>query len=482
MEQTSLSFPVFYAGLIFNRTIKLQQSAVNILLNGCGDICSAVASISESSASRFVNNAGDIPNYYCGQYLSLPQQERIKRIRGLHIHDSEIVVSAFHAFLKEKEIRICDEWVLELEQIIQDTNDPDFYIERVLWYSLHYAGESGVKLAPRLKKELRGLRVKKSITNLFSDNSNKALSVFHHNQAITTASAVPLIVREAMSALFLSEQIDESIVLKMQNGEYVQALQELFHQGRISLSDLFKWKNILQISDMADQEVKNDVQRAQTKDKAFQYDFDWFLRFFETAGNITSEEMQELWAHVLAGEIRSPGRFSLRTVETLYHMTAREALLFKNASAYILKETEGVPFLFCDEYSDSTLNADYELNVESFMALEECGLISALRINNEIEVSQDGAAGFMNTNGMILLFETESDTPSVFRYKSYPLTLTGRQLLSLLQNEADNQYLIDLGRFLKSQVEPDIRMSAYRVLSLKGNDIELDFDKDYLDE
>lgn len=79
--------------------------------------------------------------------------------------------------------------------------------------------------------------------------------------------------------------------------------------------------------------------------------------FFDAAGNIRAEDMRQLWARVLAGEIEHPGSFSLRTVEVLRNMSQAEALAFKNASSLVLEETDGSQFLFCDsDLSDYTIN------------------------------------------------------------------------------------------------------------------------------
>lgn len=60
-------------------------------------------------------------------------------------------------------------------------------------------------------------------------------------------------------------------------------------------------------------------------------DADWTARFFENVKDVSNEDMQKLWAMLLAGEIASPGRFSLRTLDVLRNMTSVEANLFEQA-------------------------------------------------------------------------------------------------------------------------------------------------------
>ena len=35
-------------------------------------------------------------------------------------------------------------------------------------------------------------------------------------------------------------------------------------------------------------------------------DFDWYMRFFDNAGNIINKNIQLLWARILADEIKKP--------------------------------------------------------------------------------------------------------------------------------------------------------------------------------
>ena len=57
-------------------------------------------------------------------------------------------------------------------------------------------------------------------------------------------------------------------------------------------------------------------------------DKDWFTRYFNIVQDISNEDIQDLWAKLLAGEIKQPGSFSYRTLETLKNMTTDEAELF----------------------------------------------------------------------------------------------------------------------------------------------------------
>ena len=67
-------------------------------------------------------------------------------------------------------------------------------------------------------------------------------------------------------------------------------------------------------------------------DKAVQdhkVDHDWTARFFTDIQDVSSEEMQRLWAKVLAGEVEKPGSTSFRTMNILKGLDRTTAIIFR---------------------------------------------------------------------------------------------------------------------------------------------------------
>jgi hypothetical protein len=64
-------------------------------------------------------------------------------------------------------------------------------------------------------------------------------------------------------------------------------------------------------------------------------DPDWVARFFGSAQDVSNEDMQKLWARILAGEVVKPGTFSLRTLEVLKNLSQREAERFQEAASMV---------------------------------------------------------------------------------------------------------------------------------------------------
>ncbi|MCW5201127.1 DUF2806 domain-containing protein [Desulfobulbus sp. F4] len=65
-------------------------------------------------------------------------------------------------------------------------------------------------------------------------------------------------------------------------------------------------------------------------------DEDWITRFFNIAEEVSNEDMQKLWGRILAGEVKQPKSYSLRTLETLKNISMEEAEVFRKVGQYAI--------------------------------------------------------------------------------------------------------------------------------------------------
>ena len=65
-------------------------------------------------------------------------------------------------------------------------------------------------------------------------------------------------------------------------------------------------------------------------------DPDWTARFFDCVQDVSSADMRMLWSKMLSGEVESPGRTTLRTLESLRNLTSREARIFNEVCKYVI--------------------------------------------------------------------------------------------------------------------------------------------------
>ena len=74
-------------------------------------------------------------------------------------------------------------------------------------------------------------------------------------------------------------------------------------------------------------------------------DHDWTARFFNDVQDVSSEEMQQLWGKILAGEVESPGSTSLRTLSILKNLDQSTANTFQRlcSACVLLKTSDAFP-------------------------------------------------------------------------------------------------------------------------------------------
>lgn len=99
---------------------------------------------------------------------------------------------------------------------------------------------------------------------------------------------------------------------------------------RLDHQEMQRQRNIEGITQMAIDALPESV----SKDEV---DPDWVTQFFNFAQDISNEEVQLIWAKLLANEVAQPGTYSLRTLNTIRLFSQKEAVLFSNICRYIWK-------------------------------------------------------------------------------------------------------------------------------------------------
>lgn len=171
---------------------------------------------------------------------------------------------------------------------------------------------------------------------------------------------------------------------------------------------------------------------------------DWMYRWRDYAASVSAGELQLLWGRVLAGEIRSPGVYSLRFLNFLHTIDAPEAELIATAMPFVIQD-------FIARDCDSSLESA-GLSFSRLLELQDLGVISGV----------DGL-GFSKTfnrppqgpfrqllrsyrHGIGLIAEGEQQS---FDVSCYLVTALGQQLSRLGNFEANVSYLQAVGASIK---------------------------------
>jgi len=175
-------------------------------------------------------------------------------------------------------------------------------------------------------------------------------------------------------------------------------------------------------------------------------DDDWLFTWREHAGKVSTEDLQRLWGSVLAGEVKAPGRYSIRTLEFLKTLSKSEAETISKLAGYVISgciarsqnaylESKGIPF--------GTLLEMQDLGVIS--GVEALGLTQ-----NYPSAAPDRFVRALVSHNKALILE-HNDASKTVEFAVYMLTAVGRQVLGLGTFEADTDYLHLVGKeFLKA--------------------------------
>lgn len=135
---------------------------------------------------------------------------------------------------------------------------------------------------------------------------------------------------------------------------------------RLITEEAKKQENIEKITQVALNNLNADAKPERIHD-------DWVSYFFDRAKLTSDQEMQTLWAKILAGEASRAGTFCRRTLDAVALLEKEDAQLFTNLCAFGVINSETIyPIIY--NY-DAKIYKDAGFNFSSFIHLMDIGLI-----------------------------------------------------------------------------------------------------------
>ena len=182
----------------------------------------------------------------------------------------------------------------------------------------------------------------------------------------------------------------------------------------------------------AEEQLASDAQDPPTRN----IDEDWLFIWRGHAGNVSTEDLQRLWGSVLAGEVKAPGKYSIRTLEFLKTLSKQEADLISQLASYVIdgQIARGQKaYLKAKGLSFSTL-----------LNMQEIGVVTgveAVGLNTTYSSIVPGKfVRALVSHGRALIVEHDDPAKTV-RLEIYMLTAVGRQILGLGSFEPDVEYM-----------------------------------------
>lgn len=221
---------------------------------------------------------------------------------------------------------------------------------------------------------------------------------------------------------------------------------------RIEYQENKRQQNIESITQKSVGFIENEKEVAEE-----QVNEDWTTRFFNYAQDISDDQMQELWARILAGEVIRPGSFSVRTLELIRNLSKIEADTF-NRLANLTIVSFNRPCIFKGKDGDLDLLAKYGCNFEDRLLLSEVGLLQPdTLISRQLPANEtDKPINIFYTSGNILMKQTILPTAPKSTFPIFRYSKIGEELLEIIVPQPNMEYLKDFSSFLtndKSELE-----------------------------
>ena len=275
----------------------------------------------------------------------------------------------------------------------------------------------------------------------------------------TIQPAISTVFGAMVASLFLRGDTSKSEIEKIKQAKFSEIADKLLEGGHITHLEYYKCRNFNKIAQKADEvyQCGQTLRVANANDEETKFSIDWFVRFFEDAGNISDEEIQALWAKVLAGEIEQPRSFSLRTLDILRNLSKFEAETLQTIASYAIKIG-----------SDYYISIDKELQNQygyrnGLLTMYDCNIIEN-NIASHYDLTARGAGVFMKI-GSLACF-TNNQVAEKYSLEIQRFTKTGNELIRLVS--PNEKYLLDFFKAMKMKF-PKLNLTVFPFIEDNGD-------------
>lgn len=317
-----------------------------------------------------------------------------------------------------------------------------------------------------------------SMTGDPSQGDKRLLKVAGPSLSLITEKAVPEVVKTILTLQFVGYDENPEALQALSENRFLDFAEIMIEERRMTAKEFYQFKNTMKIAGMTDEELRVLAEEHGDECVSDEFDIDWYIRFFEGAGNVSQEDMQRLWAKMLAGEIRKPGSISLRALRTIADMSAREAYALEAASRVILQDVtpHGKGQVFIAEFPQMSPNININYGVDAFMVyddLVQAGVIAPAEDEEFYLASADSLLSstllLTNMNGeYVLRIVGKENQPYKIPYRKYRITQMGSEILSIM-DMPDDDYLQLLGASFYKSFGENYDVGVYAVTAFDYN-------------
>lgn len=228
---------------------------------------------------------------------------------------------------------------------------------------------------------------------------------------------------------------------------------------RVAYQQAKKQSNIEQVIQHAAEDLKSEQEVAHEKP-----DSDWVTRFFDISEDISTDHMQVLWGKILAGEIKRPGSYSLRTLELLKSMNQREAELFVRAGKIAIATSDKV--FIPNQDNGKYIEEKFGLSFTDILTLREVGLLVMTDLEFGLTLAKENSQTVFTIGNTCIIVNRIKDTPHQ-NLNVIVFTEIGKQLYQLTeQSPADFEYVKKFAGFWRRE---GVEIKSGLIIEKKSN-------------
>ncbi|WP_167512638.1 DUF2806 domain-containing protein [Oceanidesulfovibrio marinus] len=180
-------------------------------------------------------------------------------------------------------------------------------------------------------------------------------------------------------------------------------------------------------------------------------DEDWITNFFNQAQDVSNEQMQSLWGRILAGEVRNPSSFSFKTLNILKSISSKDANLFSKYASCMINNADIYIINNFYDYNEMLYLIDLELL--NPVISSRCYYYKEQHLNEPLFLTigtrVQMPSAIPTYYPLIVKFHAES--PSQISIPSYVLSLSGRELSTLIETQPNQEYIHEVVATFKKQ-------------------------------
>ena len=161
---------------------------------------------------------------------------------------------------------------------------------------------------------------------------------------------------------------------------------------------------------------------------------DWMNRFLNIAEEISDKDMQDIWGRILAGEIKKPKSYSLRTLEVMRNMSKDEAMSLMKASTFQVA-------------LDLVSTEPFALGLMEQISLEDIGVVCGDELVRTFTIPTSGTISFeLNRKARINVY---APAGIKIKFKGLKLTKAGQEIFTLIQKHDYDIFYTNLSNVIK---------------------------------